>query len=188
MILNREVYIVGAGGHAKSISSFIDARKKIFFIDKKKKIKQNNLIGDDIFFFENIDISKKFDLFMGIGLPNQSRIDVFNLYKKNKFNFTKLIHKSAVVNKNSSIGEGSIIFPNVTIGNNVKIGVNSIIYSNASVEHDTIIGDHCYISPSATICGNVIVGNNVFVGANACVIEKVKIKNNTFVKANKLLK
>jgi acetyltransferase EpsM len=189
MTFCKKIFIIGAGGHGKSISSFfLNKKEKIFYIDKKNYKDLKNYYGNDNFFIQKTKKNNKPNLYIGIGYPNKLRKKIFLKYKSNNFNFKTFVHESCTISKNVIIGEGSIVFPNVVIGNNVKIGANTIIYSNATIEHDTQIGNHCYISPSVTICGNVKIGNEVFFGAGACVLENASIKSNKFIKAQSLLK
>ncbi|MEG2665751.1 MAG: UDP-3-O-(3-hydroxymyristoyl)glucosamine N-acyltransferase, partial [Bacteroidales bacterium] len=58
------------------------------------------------------------------------------------------------VSPTASIGEGSIIQPNVFIGNHVKIGRNCIIHANVSIYDYTEIGDHVIIQANAVIGGD----------------------------------
>jgi len=36
MILSKKIFIIGVGGHGRSIANFFKLKKNIFFIDKKK--------------------------------------------------------------------------------------------------------------------------------------------------------
>ncbi|WPR70428.1 UDP-3-O-(3-hydroxymyristoyl)glucosamine N-acyltransferase [Flavobacterium sp. NG2] len=88
-----------------------------------------------------------------------------------------------------TIGENTILYPNVTILDASTIGKNTVIWSGTVVRERCHIGNDCIIHPNATIgadgfgfrpcperglvkipqIGNVIIGNNVEIGANACV-------------------
>lgn len=182
----KKIFIIGAGGHAKNIETLIN--KKTIFLDKSKNGKFTKEKNDEFFFKEILNKKIKYDLYMGIGYPNNLRIKIFNKYKNKGAVFKKFIHKHSYISKNLKIGEGSVIFPNVTIGSNVSIGDNCVIYSNSVIEHDTVISDNCYIGPSVTICGNVKIEEGSFVGANACVIENIYIKKKSFIKAHSLTK
>jgi len=57
----------------------------------------------------------------------------------------------AYIGKNTKIGNGVKIYPQVHVGDNVKIGDNCILYSGAKVYDDSIIGDNCIIHANAVI-------------------------------------
>ena len=91
----------------------------------------------------------------------------------------------AYIGKNTKIGNGVKIYPQVHVGDNVKIGDNCILYSGAKVYDDSIIGDNCIIHANAVIgsdgfgfapqpdksykkipqIGNAILEDNVEIGA-----------------------
>lgn len=76
---------------------------------------------------------------------------------------TSIIHGSASLGKNVSIGnfvvinagvsidDGTVIGSNVTINSNVSIGQNSRIYPGVRIYDHTIIGDNCIIHSNAVI-------------------------------------
>lgn len=96
---------------------------------------------------------------------------------------------AGAVGNQFSVGEGTIIQPNVTIGHDVTIGKNCVIHSGAVIDDRTIIGDHVVIQSNTVIgskafyykakptgrermhtCGRVILENYVEVGA-MCTID-----------------
>lgn len=105
------------------------------------------------------------------------------------------IHKTAIIDKKSTIGMNVYIGPYCYVGKNVKIGNNVKIFSNTSIFGKTEIGSNSVIS-SNTIIGNegfgfifddenlfhfphlgsVIIGKNVWIGPNST-IDKSTIDN-----------
>tara|TARA_B110000444_G_scaffold82301_1_gene77798 strand:- start:5367 stop:5837 length:471 start_codon:yes stop_codon:yes gene_type:complete len=76
----------------------------------------------------------------------------------------QLIHKTAIVSKNSTLGDNvrvwhfSHVRENVIIGNNVSIG------QNVYIDQNVIIGDNCKIQNNVSLYDGVTIGNNVFIG------------------------
>lgn len=62
----------------------------------------------------------------------------------------------AVVEARVTVGEGSIIHPQVFLGQNVKIGKGCVLYPGVKIYHDCEIGDHC------TLHANVVIGGDGF--------------------------
>lgn len=56
----------------------------------------------------------------------------------------------------ASVGEGTIIMPNVYIGNNVTIGTGCIIHPNV------VILDHCHIGNNVIIQAGTVIGSDAF--------------------------
>lgn len=97
------------------------------------------------------------------------------------------------VSDTATIGEGTVIMPNVFIGKDVKIGNNCIIYPNVSLLDYTEIGNNVVIQAGSVIgsdafyyntkknravwykrmqsCGNVIIEDDVEIGAG-CTIDR----------------
>ncbi|MBR9853722.1 MAG: acetyltransferase [Algicola sp.] len=97
------------------------------------------------------------------------------LSKKIKAAFETLVHPSAVVSKDSHIGDGTVVYAGVVIQPNTSIGKHVIVNTSASVDHDNLIADFVHIAPKAALTGHVEVGEGSFIGAGAVVIPKVKI-------------
>ena len=107
--------------------------------------------------------------------------------------FSPNIHKTAIVEKSSSIGKDVYIGPHCYIGNNVKIGDKTKILANVCIYGKTQIGSNSVILSNTTIgsegfsfyfdadeffhfphLGSVLIGDNVWIGSN-CTVEKSQI-------------
>jgi UDP-3-O-[3-hydroxymyristoyl] glucosamine N-acyltransferase len=107
--------------------------------------------------------------------------------------FSPGIHKTAVVEKSSTIGKDVYIGPHCYIGNNVKIGDKTKILANVCIYGKTQIGSNSVILSNTTIgsegfsfyfdadeffhfphLGSVLIGDNVWIGSN-CTVEKSQI-------------
>ena len=97
-------------------------------------------------------------------------LELYNQIKNEKKGISSLsfIAKSAVIGKDTYIGEfayigenvvigdGTKIFPHVFLGDNVKVGSNSTIYAGVIIYSENIIGNEC------TIHGGVVIGADGF--------------------------
>jgi UDP-3-O-[3-hydroxymyristoyl] glucosamine N-acyltransferase len=119
--------------------------------------------------------------------------DPFEAYVKIVNYFKPFIPSHSAISETSTIGEGTVIMPNVFIGNNVTIGSKCIIHPNVTVLDDTFIGNNVIIQAGSVIgsdafyyntkktrevwykkmlsCGNVIVEDDVEIGAG-CTIDR----------------
>ncbi|RIH65770.1 UDP-3-O-(3-hydroxymyristoyl)glucosamine N-acyltransferase [Mariniphaga sediminis] len=95
----------------------------------------------------------------------------------------------ASIGRNTQIGKGSKIFPQVFIGDNVTIGDDCILYAGVKIYDDCEIGNNCIIHSGAVVgsdgfgfapqpdgtynkipqIGNVILEDNVEIGANTAI-------------------
>ena len=114
----------------------------------------------------------------------------FSDYVKLVKHFRPFTPMTANISATSTIGEGTILQPNVTIGNFVTIGRNCVIHPNVVIYDHAIIGDYVIIHANTTIgadafyyknrgthfermvsCGRVVIEDYVEIGAN-CTIDK----------------
>ena len=182
--MNKNVIIIGAGGHAKVIADIIYKSKDnvLGFLDdnvpldtviiKEKNIKVIGKIEECIKFAnENPNI----EYIVGIG-NNETRKKIAIKYEK--LNYYTAIHPSSQIALDVEIGKGTTIMANACINTSAKVGEHCIINTGAIVEHDNIIEDYVHISPNATLCGTVKIGELTHIGAGAT------IKNNTNICSN----
>jgi UDP-3-O-[3-hydroxymyristoyl] glucosamine N-acyltransferase len=77
----------------------------------------------------------------------------FEAYQKIVRHFKPFVPAKKAVSDTATIGEGTVIMPNVFIGENVRIGNHCIIQPNVSILADTEIGNDVIIQ-SGTVIGS----------------------------------
>lgn len=171
VLQSNKIILYGASGHAKVISSIVEAMDRvidILFDDNEKIINLNQyrvLNGYDKNYNPNIPI------IISIG-DNKIRKKIS---EKISHPFAILIHPSSIIDKKVIIESGSVVFHNAIVQRDSIVGKHCIINTNASIDHDCIIEDFVHLSPSATLCGNIKVGEGTHIGAGATVIPNIKI-------------
>jgi len=191
----KEIIILGAGGHCRSLIDVIELEKKYKIagiidndLDIGYKILDYNVIGRDV---DLEKLRKKYEYaVIGVGQIKtpRVRIKLFNLLKKLEYKLPVIISPRAYVSKYAKIGEGTVIMHDALINSNVKIGKNCIINTKALIEHDCKIEDNCHISTGAIVNGGVVVGEGSFIGSNAVTKENIKIPEKSFIKAGSVVK
>ena len=176
----EKIVILGQGGHAKSLIDVIEREKKyeiagyiISDIEQEKKHENYSVIGRDR------DIEKVFrdgikNAAIGIGYLGKSdvRKRLWAKLKEIGFFFPTVCDPSAILARNTRIGEGCFIGKGVIINTNVTIGEMCIINTGAIIEHDCQVGNFTHVSVGSILCGGVRVGKGSFIGANATVIQE----------------
>ncbi len=94
-----------------------------------------------------------------------------------------------IIEAQATVGEGSIIYPQVFLGKNVEIGKGCILYPGVKIYHDCKLGDHCIVHANVVIggdgfgfapqpdgsyekipqVGNVVIEDCVEIGANTTI-------------------
>lgn len=170
--MNRNIIIIGAGGHGQAIADIVRANGDNFlgFLDDSKK----QVLGSVA------DYKKYASAEFVIGIGNATiRRKMSALPVK----WCTLIHPSAVVSPSASVGAGTVVMPNAVINTNAVVGQHCIINSAAVVEHDNRVADFAHISVGAKLGGNVCIGNCSWVGIGATVINNVFVCDDCMIGA-----
>jgi sugar O-acyltransferase (sialic acid O-acetyltransferase NeuD family) len=186
----KKLIVIGSGGHAGVVIDIIETStdyKIIGVTTKDDEIRE--FIGypvlgnDDILFeFKNNGINK---VAIGIGgyRNNALREKSYNFLKSHGLEPVKLIHKSAVISRSVSIGEGSVVFPGVVMNTHVKIGNNVIVATSSSIDHETIIEDHVLVSAGVTIGAYAKIGSGSLIALGVKIISGINVCSNALVGA-----
>lgn len=94
--------------------------------------------------------------------PRLAMAKVLKLFEPQN-NIEKGIHATAIVHKSAKIGKDVSIGAFTVIGQNVEIADDTIIYNNVSIGDNVIIGTNTVIYPQVAIYSRTNIGNNVIV-------------------------
>ncbi|RWL96671.1 NeuD/PglB/VioB family sugar acetyltransferase [Mesorhizobium sp.] len=174
------IYVLGFGGHARSVADIALAAgiKNLIFVDG------NVQPGEGFAGFPAITtlpmrLIPGWSVFPALG-DNLSRKAAYN---QQIASIATLISPSATVGVRAQVGEGALVGHHAHVGPAALIGRGVIVNTGAVVEHDCQVGDFSHISVNSTVAGRVRIGSNVFVGAGATVIDKVSICNDVMIGA-----
>ena len=178
--MNRLI-IIGAGGHGKVIAdnALKNGYTDICFVDDRAtgKCMDFPIVGT------SADIEKlndgNTDFIIGIG-NNAVRKKIAEQYD---VNWVSLIHPSAQIAVNVSIGKGTAVMAGAVINACASVGEHCIINTRAVVEHDNVIEDYVHISPNAALGGTVHIGEQTHIGIGATVINNIDICGNCIIGA-----
>jgi len=178
--MKKNIIIFGNGNHCKVVKQEIEkiSSYKILaifdFLNHKIVLNKKFIKNKD-------NINKKALAITAVG-ENQSRKKLVKLVEKKFKNI-----KWAIVNKNVTIKEGSLVVSGAVVNTNSKIGSHCVINTLSSLDHDVKLGDYSDIAPGVNIAGNVTIGNNVFIGIGSSLIENIKIENNVTIGGQSLV-
>jgi sugar O-acyltransferase (sialic acid O-acetyltransferase NeuD family) len=98
-----------------------------------------------------------------------------------------IVHPSAVIGHDATIGPGSILLAGCVVGNGTRIGRGALLGIRSSIDHDGVLGDHASLGPGATTGGTVRIGPTTAIGLGANVIHGITIGADTVVGAGALV-
>lgn len=164
-----EICLFGASGHGKVIKDLIKNTNNgvaVFIDDNPAYAKIHDSL---VLKSEYINDYKNYSFIISIG-NNKIRKKIS---KKINVNFTKIIHRSAIISPYASIAEGSVVMAGAIINSDVSVKKHCIINTNAVIEHDCTLDNFVHISPNAVLAGNVKVGEGTHVGLGASIIPNI---------------
>lgn len=163
---DKKIIIIGAGGHAKvvkdlavlegyEIVGFLDDCKNGYFCDSR-------ILG-------KIDCCKDYcnecEFIIAIG-DNKKREEISKNYR---LNYAKLIHPSAIIAHDCTIGKGTVVMAGAVVNADSNIGCHCIVNTNSTIEHDCRLEDFVQVSYGAVLSGGVCVKRGLNIGARAVV-------------------
>ncbi len=174
--MRNDLIIIGAGGHAKVIADIAlkSGYDILGFLDDGKT---GTFFGFPV--LGSISDINKYSVktIIAIG-DNGLRAKIAKQFNAD---FAVLIHPSAQIASDVTLGAGTVVMANAVINASARIGKHCIINTGVVIEHDDVIGDYVHISPNATVCGTVKIGDMSHIGAGAVVKNNVSITDNTTV-------
>jgi len=184
--ISQSVFLIGGGGHALVVfeAARLAGRQIVGFYDdctegsliQRASVQLGSF--DDLLNHRNPAILEA-DGILAVGNLELRRT---LLRKLDSFDAT-VVHPSAVVSPNATVGAGSFVAACAIVGSNAHIGRHSIINTRAIIEHDCRLAENVHVGPAAVLGGGVKVGADTLIGLNSCVKPNVEIGRNCVVGA-----
>jgi len=174
--MDKEVTVIGAGGHAKVIISTLKVLgfEVRMVLDEDENKWNKTILGIPI--SGPLDLIKSGNFERGIIAigDNKTRKIITERYK-GCCKWIKIIHPFSYVHTTVEIGEGSVIFAGAVIQPEAKVGNQVIINTSVNVDHDSEIQDYVHIAPGVHLAGGVFVGEGALVGIGSSVLPYKRI-------------
>ena len=172
---HKKLVIVGAGGHGSVIADIarLNGYESIVFLDDACKER-----ADGYPVLGKVEEAARFitesDFFVAIG-GNATRRRIQAWLTHQGATFATLIHPTAVIGENVTVGEGTAIMAGAVVNPGAIVGDGVILNTCSSVDHDCRVGDFVHVAVGAHLCGTVTVGDDSFICAGATIINNVSV-------------
>lgn len=185
----KKLVIIGASGHGKVIADIAlrCGYDEVVFLDDDPAVKtvgEYAVLGASSLAGELVE--EDYDFVVGIGNA-EIRARIQNKLEDAGCNVVTLVHPSAVVAYDASIGTGTVVMAEAVIGAGAVIGDGCIINTSAVVGCDDVIGDFAHVSVGVKLGDGVEVGSRTWVGIGARVLDGVKICGGATIGAGALV-
>jgi sugar O-acyltransferase (sialic acid O-acetyltransferase NeuD family) len=113
-------------------------------------------------------------LVMGVGLPRTKAAIVQRLNVPEHV-WTPVVHPSAIVGPNVTVGVGSYVGPGAVLTVNVRLGRFVTVNTHCLVAHGGTLDDFASLHPDVHLSGEVAIAEGCEVGAGAVVIPGLTV-------------
>ncbi|TNE49457.1 MAG: acetyltransferase [Deltaproteobacteria bacterium] len=179
----KSLYIVGAGGLGREVLSWaLDIQRRsqpdwrlAGFLDQNKDALTDfslpvGVVGDPGSFVP----SPNDVLVCAVGDPTV-KLKLCDDLEERGARFVSLVHPTVVMGMNCTVGEGSILCPNVVLTTNVSVGKHVLVNVSATLGHDVTVGEGCTINSHCDITGHAVLERGVFLGSRASILPKARV-------------
>ena len=175
MSVEKRVYVVGAGGHAKVVISTMRAEgydvDAVFDDDGHKCGKQ--LLGVPVVgSITDLQRLGPARAVLAVGSNSARKALAARL---DGMDWVRVVHPSATLHPTVRLGPGTVVFAGAIIQPDTIIGAHSIVNTGATIDHDCVIGDYVHVAPGAHLAGGVRLDEGVLLGIGSAVIPGVRI-------------
>jgi len=179
MVEQPNIYVFGAGGHAKVVADMIEQQNK-FHIAALVVPDGTPLATWSAYpcILES-EVWKNPNTTLGIVAvgDNAVRARVVASIRNHlpNFHFVTICHPSAIIASTVTVGAGTVIMAGAVVQPYTTIGQHCIINTQASVDHECWLDDYASIAPSACLGGNVHIGSHTYIALGANLIHGISI-------------
>ena len=169
------------------VASEIDGVEVAGFVENMDRGKcSETLEGLPIFWID--DIAPMRDSHLAVAaLGTTSRSRFIDQVEALRFRFATLVHPTARISSNSTVGEGSVVCPGVIVATRTTIGRHVILNRGAMIGHHTSVGDYCSIMPGANVAGACSIGPSTYIGMGALVLDHRTVGSHSVVGAGSVV-
>ena len=150
--------------------------------DEVQKNLQKPLLG-------SIDEYKvqKDDVFICAVGNTKARETVIEKLKKKEVKFLSLIHSTAILQGNISLGTGIYLGPFTVVGDHAFLGDHIMLNTHSAVGHDAVIGEYTCIMSYVDVTGGCKIGKRVFLGSGSRMVPNSKIDDDAYIGAGSVV-
>lgn len=184
---NRDILLIGAGGHARSCIDVIEAAgfNIVGLVGRSDEI-GNCVLGYPVLGGDAELPALRARAALALIVIGQlddpaPRLAAVAAARAAGYAFPAVVSPHARASRHASVGEGSIVMHGAIVNAAARVGCHCIVNSQALIEHDALLGDFSHLSTRALLNGGVRVGERSFVGSGSVVRQGLVIGSDCFV-------
>jgi UDP-perosamine 4-acetyltransferase len=185
--MSREIVIVGAGGHAKTVIEAIRALQGWRIVGLVADAARGTAVlgvpilgdGGELGRLRREGLG---DVFVAVG-DNAARQRLGAAAVAHGFAVPSILHPAAIVSPSARIGSGVAVLARAVVGTETVVEDFAVVNTAAVVEHDGRIGPAAHVAPGCALAGAVTVGARALVGVGSAVRPGIRIGADALVGA-----
>ena len=183
--VNESLFVIGAGGHAKSIAEVAIAAGFTIEAFISPSAEGSEFMGVRVLGGLPEDISVRTEsISIGIGANYLREKVLLELQRScQPSRFPTLIHPSAIIASTAQIEMGTTIHQNSVVGPSTRIGKFCTVNTSATIDHDCVMHDFSSVGPGAHTGGGVTIGKRAHISIGAIAIHGIDIGNDSILGA-----
>ena len=171
----EDIYVLGAGGHAKVVISTLRAARFGIraILDDNLQINGGEVLGIPVAGPLSLLEEMKFcRAVIAIG-NNRARREIAERFRH--VEWVTAVHPQTTIDPTVTLGAGTVIFAGTVIQPCTRIGRHVIVNTGATIDHDCFIGDYAHVAPGCHLAGNVTLGEGVLIGIAGAALPKTTV-------------
>ena len=183
--MNESLFVIGTGGHAKSIAEVAIAAGFTIKAFISPDSDDSEFMGVRVLNSLPEDIAVRAEsIAIGIGANYLREKVLLELQESCELSrFPALVHPSAIIASSAHIDLGSTIHQNSVVGPSTRIGKFCTLNTSATIDHDCVMHDFSSMGPGAHTGGGVTIGKRAHVSIGAIAIHGIAIGNDSILGA-----
>lgn len=152
-MMNKNLLILGAGGHGRVVKEIAEAMgtfEKIDFLYDHSELAIGSLA-------DNEKLAGEYSYAFPAFGDSKLRMRWMEKLEENCFTIPVLVHPSAFISPSASVYPGSVIEARAMINSNTVIERGCIVDLGSIVDHDSFIGFGCHIDCGAIVKAHCVV-------------------------------
>ena len=176
------IVLVGAGGLGREVLNYVleairsspHMRVKGFLDDNPSALRPDRCEFPILGSILDYPIEPQDRFVMAIG-DCATRAELTRKLEARSARFVTIIHPTAYVAPNATVGNGCIVGPFSGIGSDARVGDHVLLAWYSSLAHDSISQSFAVLSPYSTANGSAILEEGVFLGTHAVIHPRIRV-------------
>lgn len=173
--LKETLLIIGTGKGSQIVKDILG--NQYYYLTRDILPTEVDKLKDEIFDYIIISFTKDMD----------ARRKIFEECKNRGCKFINVIHSKALIENNTQIGEGNLIYAYSRIGPFSKVGNNNVISAFTNIEHHNEIGSHILFGPHCSTSGTVKIGDSCKLGTGIFIQDNITIGDNVKIASGSII-